>query len=238
MQKRLKVIVRIPFDAYDYTCVTSNFIYTFSDFWITLDSIKKHEDTIPELPAPVKVKKKRTPAPKVQKDSKVKNEPKGQRLVNKINREKGLEYQTTTGKIVPKKEFEYIECKCRLHCHLQINHNAQKKLFDEYYKFTWSQKTAFLLSHIELKNCEKRRKPNKRLNVSLKKQTSRVFFLNDIKYKRLQVCKTFFRGVLHISEGKIEKTLKKQQTDPEQCVEDLRGKHPFVRKTTAATQPA
>lgn len=198
-----------------------HFIY-ITDFWLTLDSLTNSIDNATPTAGTAKHQQKRPRKTKPLERTKL-----GRKLVNKMNREKGLAYQTTNGKMVPRKEFEVIECTCRLHCHLLVDQNAQRKTFDDYYRFTWSQKSAFILSHIELRDCKNRRKSTQRLNQSLRKSKTRVFYLTGNEHTKVQVCKSFFGKVLQISTGKIEKCLIKRQCDPERCVEDLRGRHPF-----------
>lgn len=63
------------------------------------------------------------------------------RALNKSRREKGEEYTTKLGKVVPAKQFVKIICKCRKSCHLTINEAQQKEIFQQYYDLnTWTEK--------------------------------------------------------------------------------------------------
>lgn len=153
------------------------------------------------------------------------------RALNKSRREKGEEYTTKLGKVVPAKQFVKIICKCRKSCHLTINEAQQKEIFQQYYNLnTWTEKTSFLFNYIEVTECKSRRKPGERKNIRFKKSfTRKYFFLN----KENAVCKQFFKKVLQISEGRVEKCVKKKQNMSSSCAIDLRGKHTHHKRTPA-----
>lgn len=156
------------------------------------------------------------------------------RYKNRMNKEKGLEYQTTTGKTVPKKVFRKIECKCRMQCHVTIDGNVQKDIFNTFYGLSsWSEKTLFLTSHIKSTECSKRRTTTKKMNATqFKKKSSRSYYLTENENQK--VCKSFFKKVLQVSEGRIDYCFKKFEKTPNQSSIDLRGKHPSHRKTSPA----
>lgn len=159
----------------------------------------------------------------------VRNPKKHKHIINKLSREKGQEYTTTKGKIVPAKKFEKIICKCRNSCHITIDENKQKEIFDKFYDLpSWSQKTTFLLNSIVSIEVKNRRKPENRKNIQFKKNFVRSYVFGENK-----VCKSFFKKVLQISEGRIEKCVKKKQKKLSSYATDLRGKHSKHKKTPA-----
>lgn len=114
--------------------------------------------------------------------------------INKERREKGLEYQTIKGKTVPANKFQKIICKCPKSCHLTVNEDEQKAIFETFYGLnTWAQKTSFILNCVESSEIKIRRKPNARKNIQFKK-----YFHRDFGNKEKMVCKTFFAKVLQI----------------------------------------
>lgn len=154
-------------------------------------------------------------------------------FINRIQREKGLAYTTKSGKEVAAKKFTKIICKCRKSCHLTINEIQQKKVFDEYYNLcSWNEKTSFLLNHIEVSSCKKRRKAPLRKNIMFKKSFHREYFLVN---KENKVCKSFFKAVLQITEGRIEHCMRKKQTKFNSCAIDYRGKHSHHKRTSSNT---
>lgn len=152
-------------------------------------------------------------------------------LLNKEKREKGQEYTTCKGKIIPEKSFSKIICKCRKSCHLSIDENKQKSIFQSFYGLkSWTEKTTFILNHMEISECKKRRKADARKNIRFKKMSHREYFFISEHH---QVCKNFFKKVLQISEGRIEKCVQKKQSNPGTCAIDFRGKHSLRKKTPA-----
>lgn len=152
-------------------------------------------------------------------------------LINKLKRESGAEYQTKSGRTVPAKQFIKTICKCRKSCHLAINEAQQKEIFQRYYSLSsWNQKTSFLLNHIVINDIKKRRKPTLRKNIQFKKTFNRTYFFVS---KENQVCKIFFKNVLQITEGRIEKCVKKRQKMSSTCAMDLRGRHSNRKRTPA-----
>lgn len=131
------------------------------------------------------------------------------RMVNKLKREKGEEYENYKGKAVPAKVFQAVVCKCRKSCHIAIPETEQRKIFNEFWNLnTWSQKTTFLLNNVSSNECKKRRKPQNRKNIQFKKSFRREYFFGNAKNT---VCKAFFISVLQISGTRIDKCIKKNR---------------------------
>lgn len=159
--------------------------------------------------------------------------------VNRLNREKGLQYQTIkkrNRKTKPNKTFTATICKCRMACHLTEDENSQKQIFQHFYSLlSWSQKTEFIKTefiknqrHIEISQCKIRRKPENRKNIRFRKSFGRHYFFST---REDRVCKSFFKKVLQISEGRIENCVKKLQNPLISNIVDLRGQHESHRKT-------
>lgn len=162
---------------------------------------------------------------------KIRNPKSHKRVLNKLRRKKGLDYQTQKGKQIPRKSFKKIVCKCRLSCHLTVDEQKQKQIFQHYYNLSsWSEKSNFLLLHTEISDIKKRRKADKRKNIQFNKIFKRRYFLTS---KEEVVCKRFFKKVLQISEGRIERLMKKRQNLSSCCVIDYRGRHSSHKKTSS-----
>lgn len=152
--------------------------------------------------------------------------------INKLNRERGLEYQTIkkqNRKTIPAKKFSKVICNCRLACHFTENEDSQKQIFQSFYSLlSWAEKTEYIQSHITVSQCKMRRKPENRRNIRFKKTFTRHYFFSN---KDKPVCKKFFKQVLHISEGRIENCVKKMQNPAESNFIDRRGQHKSHKKT-------
>lgn len=160
---------------------------------------------------------------------KIRNPKKHKSVLNKVSREKGEEYTTKRGKVVPAKQFTKIICKCRKSCHLTINEAQQKAIFQQYYNFgSWTEKTTFVFNNVIISECKSRRKPESRKNIKFQKAFTRSYFFVN---KENTVCKSFFKKVLQISEGRLKKCLTKKQNMSSLCAIDLRGKHTHHKKT-------
>lgn len=152
-------------------------------------------------------------------------------LVNQAKRESGQEYATYKGKIIPEKRFSKVTCTCRKSCHLSVPEDKQKLIFQYFYSLkSWSEKTTFILNHMDITKCVKRRKANARKNIQFKKKLHREYYLISGDHR---VCKSFFKKVLQISEGRIENCVKKKQTNSGTSAVDLRGKHGSKKRTPA-----
>lgn len=150
-------------------------------------------------------------------------------LLNKAKRESGQEYATYKGNIIPEKRFSKVICKCRRSCHLSVDEDKQKSIFQHFYSLkSWSEKTSFILNNMDITRCEKRRKPEARKNIQFKKMFRREYFFYSEDF---QVCKSFFKKVLQISESRIQNCVKKKQSDSATCTIDLRGKHGSRKRT-------
>lgn len=134
-----------------------------------------------------------------------------QKMVNKLNREKGLEYQTikkNNRRTIPAKKNSKIICKCRMSCHLTENEESQKAIFQHFYSLlSWAEKTEYIQSHIEICEIKRRRKPENRQAIRFKKSFTRKYFFSNEETK---VCKQFFKKLLQISEGRLEKCVQKK----------------------------
>lgn len=114
-------------------------------------------------------------------------------------------------------------------CHFNEDENSQLQIFQYFYSLlSWTEKTDYVQSRIEISECKKRRKPENRRNIRFKKLFTRKYFFSD---KNKNVCKSFFKSVLQISEGRLEKCVKKKQNLSLSSTVDLRGKHNAHRKT-------
>lgn len=152
-------------------------------------------------------------------------------LLTQSKREKGQEYKTSKGKTIPEKRFTNTICKCRKSCHLFVVEPNQRAIFEYFYNLkSWSEKTTFILNHIETTECKTRRKPDARKNIRFTKLFHREYFFISQDHR---VCKSFFKKVLQISEGRIENCVQKKRSSAGTCAVDLRGKHSSRKKTPA-----
>jgi len=148
--------------------------------------------------------------------------------VRKTKKLRGESYSSTTGKIIAPKVFVPIVCKCIRKCHNFVPELNQKEIFTKFYELdSYDLQSAFLFGLTKV--VDKKRTYTKNVDTS-KRNFSREYYLpvNDGKEER--VCKSFFKQVFLVSDGRISR-LVKSKTDSKSPPQDKRGKHTPYNRT-------
>ena len=128
----------------------------------------------------------------------------------KRRRCRGDEYFTRTGKLIRKKVFQMIDCKCRRNCTAKVPKEVRKKIFEEYHAMAdWNSQTQFIVASVvvtDVKRKRLRKAPGDETpdHVS-RRASSRVFYLTN---KKIQVCKTVFMSTLGITGKRVDYALR------------------------------
>lgn len=140
------------------------------------------------------------------------------RIERKEKRQKGLKYDTKTGKpIEARVPKNYNECKCKHKCTVSFTPEDQVHINREYWDLgDYSKQALFLRTCIKVLKCKRA------LTVSSRRAQTFVY-----EFRGVQVCKKFFKSTLNISDGFITTWAKKQS---ENRFDDKRGKHNNQRK--------
>lgn len=149
--------------------------------------------------------------------------------VRKTKKLRGESYSSAiTGKIIPCKTFVPIVCKCIKKCHNFIRELNQKEIFTKFYELdSYDLQTAFLFGLIKVVG--KKRTYTKNVDTS-RRNFSREYYLPVNDGKEEIVCKSFFKQVLLVSDGRITIVVK-SKTISKSPPQDKRGKHTAYNKT-------
>ncbi|XP_039747039.1 uncharacterized protein LOC120637854 isoform X2 [Pararge aegeria] len=160
--------------------------------------------------------------------------------VRKNKRARGEAYVNTKGVLIPAKQIDTgLQCTCNQKCHDKIVHDRQKQLFSKFYALAnFDLQSAYLYSliHVVIKArsyVRVRDTTSDRVagNVTSKpKEFSRLYHLPEANGKHIRVCKSFFKQVFKVSDGRLTRVLKnKPLGDPAPI--DKRGRHIPSNKT-------
>lgn len=157
----------------------------------------------------------------------------------KRRRCQGEEYVTRAGKVVEKKVFRMVDCKCRRNCTAKVPKEVRKKIFEEYHAMAdWNSQTQFIVASVVVTDI-KRRRPAKIPGVEVPDHVSRrgqtrVFYLTN---KKIQVCKTVFMTTLGITGKRVDYALRVKAIPLTAiATPDRRGKKEPKNKTSAEVE--
>jgi len=148
--------------------------------------------------------------------------------VRKSKRARGEAYIGTTGKCVPSKTFTPYECGCLRKCHNLIDEAKQKQLHTQYYDLGNHDLQSAFISGL-VKTINKKRVYTK--NVDSQKKFTMIYYLPIGNRKEERVCKSFFKNILSISDGRIARILAHKNISTTPPVDKL-GKHDPHNKTS------
>lgn len=148
--------------------------------------------------------------------------------VRKSKRARGEAYIGSTGKCVLAKTFTPYVCSCLQKCHNLINEAKQQQLHSQYYDLgNYDLQSAFIAGLI--KKINKKRVYTK--NVDSKKKFTMIYYLPIDNGKEERVCKSFFKNIFSISDGRISRILAHKNISTTPPI-DQRGKHTPHNKTS------
>lgn len=133
----------------------------------------------------------------------------------KLLRQTGKAYVTPRGKEVPKKEFVYTQCKCKLECQKLSIENCRSIHNSFWAQGNWQTQTAFIVNNIN------------RVTVNRKttsKEESRRMFTNQYCLDGKRVCLKTFLSTLGIAQKRVDYAIRNKQCHG-LCTPDLRGSY-------------
>ncbi|CAL1538739.1 unnamed protein product [Lymnaea stagnalis] len=150
----------------------------------------------------------------------------------KRRRNAGEEYVTRKGKLVGRKEYEPIDCKCRLNCTKNVTHDMRKLIFDQFHALAdWNNQTQFIVSSVTVLDIKERKRRLKQelSSPKTKRSSSRLFHLTN---KKIRVCKPVFLSALGITNKRLDYALRyKALPLTALATPDFRGKKGPLNKT-------
>lgn len=140
--------------------------------------------------------------------------------------QQGEMHVTKSGRIIQKKRFKaQRNCSCKRKCSRNIQIEAQKQIFKQFYQLeNWCKKTLFLRSLVISST-------NKKdwLNPIIKKKTfTHAYYLRNLNGETHIVCLKFLLTCLQISKTRIHRAINSQISNPKAV--DRRGK--FTNRIT------
>lgn len=152
--------------------------------------------------------------------------------IRKLKRNSGCEYINICGNIVPKKTPFVGDCQCYHKCHTRISIEQRERIFQDFYNLAnFDLQTAYINSQVKVVN---KGRFTHALNQN-KRNKTRIYTLPADSGNMINVCKTFFKHSLKVSDGRLTRALINQTTDTGSFTPptDKRGKHPAKNKTSS-----
>ena len=131
----------------------------------------------------------------------------------KMLRQSGMSYITPQGKEIPKKEFVYIHCKCKLQCEAlpsEVRHSIHKSFWAQ---GNWQTQTSFIVNNVNRVEVKRRTTGTKE---------SRRKYNNEYFLKGKKVCLKTFSSTLGVAQKRVDYAVRMKQVDG-LCNQDLRG---------------
>ena len=131
----------------------------------------------------------------------------------KMLRQSGMNCVTPRGKEIPRKEFVYIHCKCKLECEA-LTAEARRSIHKSFWaQGNWQTQTSFIVNNTKRAEVKRRTTGT---NESRRKYT------NEYSLKGKRVCLKTFTSTLGIAQKRIDYAMRMKQVDGF-CGQDLRG---------------
>lgn len=151
---------------------------------------------------------------------KVRNEKNWKRNINKLKKDSGKSYISTTGSIITDKQFKYVAQCCTKLCFQNVTTADQCLYFHSFWK-TGQKDVQDNIIKQSLIGC----KPKRRISDCKysERQTSWKYQIN-INGTLHDVCRQFFLGVLQVSPKRV-RVIQQKINNGDIVVSDKRGKH-------------
>lgn len=134
----------------------------------------------------------------------IRMEEKWMRNVRKKNRASGLSYISSRGVMVPPKQLKGI-CSCLHKCYTLFTNADMRRIFDSFYNLeSFDKQTAFLCSLISMSVSPQFICPT----AERRRFNTRIYKLHDENNVEIRVCKTFFKNIFDISDGRLTRALR------------------------------
>lgn len=125
----------------------------------------------------------------------------------KMKRNSGNEYVSRSGKTVPKKLFKDVDCHCPLSCSAKLSTEEKNNMFSLYWKSSREAKLAYICGHV--RQCSVKRRYSDKEDFS-RRQKTRLFYFTKADNSSVRVCKEMFCKTIQISNGCLDRTLKRE----------------------------
>ena len=144
------------------------------------------------------------------------------RIIAKENKNKGREYISSRGNVVPARQMKPANCserKCKRCCEEKIKEDERQAIFNHYWELgSYQRQQDYLASHVTKVPVKQRTSSESSRRQSTYEYT---FTLNNLK---VQVCREFFCATIGETKEKI-KYHREMKTNLGLTREDKRGKH-------------
>ncbi|XP_072398403.1 uncharacterized protein [Diabrotica undecimpunctata] len=135
-------------------------------------------------------------------------------------RNKGEAYRSVTGKNLPKKIFNNINCGCKKKCYQKFEEEERKRIFQSFWNLgDYTKQNIYIRSSVLAVNVKRKRKRDGTGNA---KTMSYEYILRDGS-KSEKVCKKYFLDTFYLTHGRVYRCISKP--DIISAVTDLCGRH-------------
>lgn len=180
--------------------------FVFNILWKMLLKCVCNNHSTPSILLPGNIE---PPGPKKKRRKQSRQKEISKRDLRKMNRQRGVPYLSTTGKMVAGKTFRPQEiCNCRLKCHQHISTVQQKRIFCHFYSLLSAQKKIqYIAGQIHVKPTETRK-----TDTTRPRTFTRTYYLDGDNGISKNICKSFFIKCLQINSAKIHRVLSTTET--------------------------
>lgn len=154
----------------------------------------------------------------------------GKKNKRKYFRASGKSYTNVKGQIVPAKTFFPADYCCKLECYKLISPEIQTEVHNKFYGLAnFDLQTGYIFSQVKVKPVARHYAPINATPTNKSKQMTREYYLPNSQGSDVKICKNLFKKILMVSDGKLDRTLKKKTQL--MVPQDQRGRHPPANKT-------
>jgi hypothetical protein len=146
------------------------------------------------------------------------NVDKWESTIRRKNKEGGLPYKTRTGRDVPQKEAQYIDCtKCRFHCADKFSSDKRNECCQYYYSIDNNRNKDFLCKMVKVASIDRRRRGH---GQRPKNHSCSYYLPTGCNEER--VCQKFFCKTLAISKKSVNYAIKHKNELGQFCEPNLK----------------
>lgn len=192
------------------------------DTYITLDSLlevkKIQEESLLKVKEDQKSRKR------------MRNESEWKKNKRKYLKSSGKSFINVKGQIVPAKTFSPTNSCCNLKCYKFICPKIQTEIHNKFYRLAdFNLQTTYIFSQVKVKPVARHYVSINAALTEKSKLMTRQYYLPDNEGNNVKICKKLFKQILMVSDGKLDRILKKKINSI--IPKDQRGRHPPANKT-------
>ncbi|XP_044744281.1 uncharacterized protein LOC123306370 [Coccinella septempunctata] len=147
---------------------------------------------------------------KLKSRKRIRSESKWKKNKRKYLRASGQSYTNVKGETVRAKIFFPADNCCKLECFKVIGPEIQTDIHNKFYGLAnFDAQTGYIFSQVKVKPVARHYSSTAASSTNKSKYLTREYYLPNSEGSDVRICKNFFKKILMVSDGKIDRTLKK-----------------------------